>query len=288
MDELNACTDGSEVNHERAVVARDATAASHACSCWLRRYIHVALVWSSRTLAPRGLGLAVFRVILDSKIVTPIRLRETALAVVSAMVGMVTLPAMCLTLQNIGPAARVVFYDYLPLEEGIIVIAAAILGASLGAQVPRWLRRSQPTAAPRLRPTARLVALGLLMSWLALEHVRAFPASASVAERDAWASARVSKYVALKRVVAAVPEVQRDVGRIVAIAPTARDQHRFAREMNGDDMFFSLDVIGQRGSGLFHVQCTLDEFRVYDWRPGRWLFHGRESQIKHVPDLVPH
>lgn len=219
---------------------------------------------------------------------TPNRLRQTALAVVSAIAGMVALPAICLTLQNIGPAARVVFYDYLPLEEGIIVITAAVLGASLGAQVPRWLRRAQPTAAARRWPTARLVAVGLLMSWIASEHVRAFPASASVAERDAWATARVSKYVALKHVVAAVPEVQRDVGRIVAIAPTARDKHRFAREMNGDDMFFALDVIGERGSGVFYVQCTLDEFRVYDWRPGRWVIHGRESRIEHVPELVPH
>jgi hypothetical protein len=117
--------------------------------------------------------------------------------------------------------------------------------------------------------------------------LRAFPASASTAARDAWACAHVAQYRALKRVVAAIPEVQRDVGRIVAIAPTARDQHRFAREMNGDDMFFVLDVVGERGRGTFYVQCTLDEHRVYEWRTGRWLNHGRESRIESVPELVP-
>jgi hypothetical protein len=200
---------------------------------------------------------------------------------------MIALPAVCFALRSVGPATRVVYYAYLPVEELVIFVTSAVLGASLGAQVPSWLRRVTPSAASPRRPILRLVALGLLIGWVVLPQLRAFPASASAADRDVWASARVPQYVSLKRVLRTIPEIQRDVGHIVTIAPTASDQHRYAREMNGDDMFFALDVIGDHGSGVFYVECTLDEYRVYDWRSGRWVANGRELQIKHVSDQVP-
>jgi hypothetical protein len=90
-------------------------------------------------------------------------------------------------------------------------------------------------------------------------------------------------YSALARVVASVPEVQRDVGRIVTIAPTAQDQHRAAREMNGDDMRFALEVIGERGRGTFFANCTLDDHTIYDWSSARWRFGGREQSIPRPP-----
>ena len=209
-------------------------------------------------------------------------------AAVTAIVGMIALPALCLTLRNIGPASRVVFYPYLPFEELAIVLSAAVIGAWLGAQVPRWVRpNSPPQAAASSWPKLRWIAFGLLMGWVAQVQVCAFPAAASVNERSAWAKANVPQFAALSRVVAALPEVQRDIGTVVAIAPTAADEHRSAREMNGDDMLFVLDVVGDRGAGVFHADCTLDEYRVYDWRAGRWLSQGRELRIERVPELVP-
>lgn len=53
-------------------------------------------------------------------------------------------------------------------------------------------------------------------------------------------------------------------------------------------MYFSLDVVGDRGAGIFYVDCTLDEWRIYEWRSGRWMFRGRESRIDRVSDQVPH
>lgn len=207
-------------------------------------------------------------------------------AVVSAIAGSIALPASCLTLRNIGPAARVVFHAYLPFEELLITLCAAVLGAWLGAQLPRWFR-PQPLAASGRWPWLKWLAFGLLMGWVGQAQLFAFPASASVSKRAAWAQAYVPQFAALTRVVAALPQVQHDVGRVVAIAPTGADEHRAAREMNGDDMRFVLDVVGDRGSGVFHADCTLDEYSAYDWRAGRWLSHGRESRIERVPERVP-
>lgn len=216
-----------------------------------------------------------------------VRLAGRIVAVVSAIIGSIALPVLCLSLRHIGPAARVVFYPYLPFEELAIALCAALLGAWLGAQVPRWFRRPPPAAAAGRSPRMTWIALGLLMGWVSQVQMCAFPASASVSERAAWAHGHVPQFAALSRVVAALPEVQRDVGSVISIAPTAKDEHRAAREMNGDDMLFVLDVVGDRGAGVFHADCTLDEYRVYDWRAGRWLSRGRDTRIDHVPELVP-
>lgn len=232
-------------------------------------------------------SLAIFAAIADTRAMVETGLRARLVSLVAAIVGMIGLPALCFALQSVGPGARVVFFDYLPLEELAIAGAAGALGASLGPPVARGLRLLPPTAAGRRWPRLRSIGLGLLLGWIALPHLRAFPASGSLAERDAWARAHVRHYAALTRVIAAVPELQRDVGRIVAIAPTGSDEQRFAREMNGDDMLFVLDVVGERGRGVFHANCTLDDDRVYSWNPGRWLSQGREQRIDKVPDRVP-
>ena len=205
----------------------------------------------------------------------------------AAVIGMIALPTLCLTLRSAGPAARVVYYAYLPLEELTIVSCGAVLGASLSVYAMRRLRRAPPTAARHGTPRWRLVGLGLLLGWIGQAQLSAFPAAASVTERDAWARAHVPQYAALKRVIAGLPEVHRDVGDIVAMAPTAADEHRFAREMSGDDMVFSLDVIGQQGRGIFYADCTLDQWRVYEWRSGRWVAKGHEQRIEQVSERVP-
>jgi hypothetical protein len=196
---------------------------------------------------------------------------------------MVALPSVCFVLRSVGPAAHVVFYDYLPLVELAGYSFAALLGAALGVDAYRWLQLAAGRAGPVPVPRIRLAALALLVLWVALAQLRAFPATASLAERDVWARDHVRHYAALRRIVAAVPEVQNDIGRIVAIAPTAKDEHVFAREMNGDDMRFTLDVVGERGTGTFYADCTLDDHRVYDWLPARWTFRGRTVRIDRAP-----
>lgn len=203
-----------------------------------------------------------------------------ALSVAAGLVGMIALPAFCLWLGGIGPAARVVYSAYLPVEGFAVSLLAAPLGASLGVGLVDRFRRQQPsTRRGQWLRMFQLVASGILIGWFAFTQLSAFPASASVGVRDAWARANVPQYAALVRVIYALPAVQRDVGRVIAVAPTATDQHRAAREMNGDSMRFTLEVIGERGRGMFHANCTLDESRIYDWQPARWIIAGREQRI---------
>jgi hypothetical protein len=218
--------------------------------------------------------------------VTLRELGRKTLDLIAAIIGMIALPTLCLTMRSTGPAAHVVYYAYLPLEELTIVLSGAVLGASLAVHAMRRLRGSPLTAARGL-PRWRLAGLGLLLGWIGQAQLSAFPAAASVMERDAWARAHVPQYGALKRVIASLPEVHRDVGDIVLMAPTASDEHRFAREMSGDDMMFSLEVIGQRGRGVFYADCTLDQWRVYEWRSGRWVAKGHEQRIEQVSERVP-
>jgi hypothetical protein len=81
--------------------------------------------------------------------------------------------------------------------------------------------------------------------------------------------------------------VQQAVGHIVEMAPTASDEHVFAREMNGDDMRFTLEVIGSHGQGTFQAVCTLDDYTVYEWQSGRWTFRDHAVHVDHVAERVP-
>jgi hypothetical protein len=214
-------------------------------------------------------------------------LRDKACALSFATLGMLGLPVATLALRNVGPAARVVFRDYLPLEELAIVLLAAVVGAAVGADVPHRLWPGAYPAGRRWLRRGRVLGLALVALVAVIPQLRAFPARASLRARDAWARERVRHYSALTRVVAAIPEVQHDVGRVVAMAPSASYEHVFAREMNGDDMRFTLDVVGERGRGTFQAICTLDDYTVYDWQPGHWHFGQRDVAIEHVPERVP-
>jgi hypothetical protein len=59
------------------------------------------------------------------------------------------------------------------------------------------------------------------------------------------------------QIVASVPQVFADVGRIGAVAPTANDHHVYARTMDGDEMRFALDILGEKGAGVFRTSCTV-------------------------------
>lgn len=206
-------------------------------------------------------------------------IRQKLLTFFAALAGMVVLPGVSFTLLNVGPAVRVVYYGYLPVEELAIALGSAVLGASLATDGVRRLRGIAPGTPWRRWQLLQWIGTGVLVAWIAFAQLLAFPASGDASERAAWARSRVPMYSALARVVASIPEVQRDVGRIVTVAPTAHDQHRAAREMNGDDMQFVLEVVGDRGRGTFYANCTLDDYAIYGWSASRWVFAGRDQSI---------
>jgi len=143
----------------------------------------------------------------------------------------------------------------------------------------------KPSAAPwpRRLPWVRFAALFVFLAIISIPHLRAFPAHASIAERDAWARRHVREYASLVRIVASVPEVVADVGRITAVAPTSNDRHVYARTMNGDEMRFALDIVGGKGAGVFRAVCTVMGDVTVEWEEGRWIFGGKETPIPASP-----
>jgi hypothetical protein len=159
---------------------------------------------------------------------------------------------------------------------GLVAFAACAGGALLFRAIPpprRWT----------LGLAAKLLALGLLAGWALVPQLQAFPAGGALAERDAWARAHVPAYPALVHVVGELPEVLADVGSVEGIAPTGADRHASAVGMNGDDLRFTLEVAGSRGTGTFLVDCTLADGMVLDWREGRWTFGGVAVPVRSVP-----
>jgi hypothetical protein len=119
-----------------------------------------------------------------------------------------------------------------------------------------------------------------------IPQFRAFPKNAPLAEREAWARQHVPQYGSLTRIVGSVPVVAEDVGRIVGIAPTAGDTHIAGRDMDGIGMNFTLDVVGEKGHGVFRVRCTIDGDTVWTWESGTWTFNGQTTEITTVPNVV--
>ncbi len=84
-------------------------------------------------------------------------------------------------------------------------------------------------------------------------------------------------------VTKALPQITRDLGRVDRLAPTGADKHSFAREMDGDDLRFTLEVVGAKGTGTLRADCTISGDRVLDWRSGVWRFQGKATRIDSVP-----
>jgi hypothetical protein len=66
--------------------------------------------------------------------------RDKAWASLASTAGMFLVPYAYLALETYGPSSRVVFYDYLPFQDGLHVVLAATLGAWLGAWFFRIFR----------------------------------------------------------------------------------------------------------------------------------------------------
>ena len=189
-----------------------------------------------------------------------------------AVIGMVAAVLAAVGLKRVGLS--------LPLSNAIcfiIFVACSWAGGLL------LFKAKDPIGAGRRRPWLRLAALAILIAWCIFPQFPTYPTSGTAAERDAWARKHVREYAALAKAVAQVPEVESDLGRVTQIAPTAHDRQIFATEMNGDDMKFTLEVVGEKGFGLFKADCTLDGDAVMEWRPSQWIFNGRTTVIRSAP-----
>jgi MFS family permease len=162
---------------------------------------------------------------------------------------------------------------------GVLLIANLALvpvGMWIGGVL---LVRPVPDDGPRQFPRWRLVALAVVLTAFLVPELRAFPSSGSVAVREAWARHRVREFPGLVEIVRNIPAITQDVGRVSAVAPTGTDKHVVGIDMNGNDLRFKLDVIGERGAGTLQVVCTIDQDRLLSWDSGRWSFNGREKDV---------
>jgi hypothetical protein len=55
--------------------------------------------------------------------------------------------------------------------------------------------------------------------------------------------------------------------------------------MDGVEMDMVLDVVGDKGTGILHVNCTIDGDSVFDWQPATWTMDGHSTEISSVPNL---
>jgi hypothetical protein len=49
--------------------------------------------------------------------------------------------------------------------------------------------------------------------------------------------------------------------------------------MDGDEMRFTLDVVGETKRGTLWVDATFAEGRLFAWREGRWTFDGVTTPV---------
>jgi hypothetical protein len=172
---------------------------------------------------------------------------------------------------------------------GIPAIVLMVIAAVVPAVGAWWCgivmsRSTQP--AQRSRPGwLQLSVAAAVAFWLIYPQLTAFPEHGTVAEREAWARIYVPQYMSLTRTVEKIPQIQDGVGRITAIAPSFGQQQVTAVTMDGVEMDMVLDVVGDRGTGILRVNCTIDGDLVFDWQPATWTMDGHSTEISSVPNL---
>jgi hypothetical protein len=202
------------------------------------------------------------------------RFRETALPLLVGLVAVIVLPISALLLQNVGPAARLPVYAYLISTQSAALCAfTVVVAVLLGIETRRFLaRRRAASAAETSRGWMRStqLALVILAAWVLWPQLEA---------RDAWARSHVPQYPELASLPAKLPAVLGDVGPIRFVAPTGSDSHGCGQSMNGFDMHFALDVIGERGRGVLRIDCALDNGVIMEWQSANWQFAGRTTPL---------
>ena len=170
-----------------------------------------------------------------------------------------------------------------------LVLAVTTFGAFGGALVA-FKRAKWPERAPEKpsRATAAKSALACaLLAWVIVRQVDAFPSHGDIAARDAWARAHVREYPGLARFASELPVVNADLKKVAAVAPTGTERQFYARDMDGDAMRFTLDVVGETDRGTLWVDATFTEGNLFAWRGGRWTFHGVATPVEVHTDRVP-
>ena len=166
----------------------------------------------------------------------------------------------------------------------LVVIAAIIPGVSAWWCGIVMFKSTQPTKGGRLGWLSLSIAATVAV-WLIYPQFVAFPKQGTVAEREAWAQLHIPQYRSLTRTIKTLPLIRESVGRVTAIAPASGQQHVTALTMDGVEMNIVLDVVGDRGGGILHVHCTIDEDTVFDWQPATWTMDGLTTEISTVPNL---
>jgi hypothetical protein len=72
----------------------------------------------------------------------------------------------------------------------------------------------------------------------------------------------------------------------MAVAGCNRRHAADAFDMDGIMMMLVLDVVGDKGAGTLHVQCTIDGDTVFDWQPATWTINGTTTEIATVANLL--
>ena len=167
----------------------------------------------------------------------------------------------------------------------LVVTATIIPGVSAWWCGITMFRSTQPTKRGRLGWLPFAIAMTVAV-WLIHPQLAAFPADGTVAEREAWARLNIRQYLSLTRTVEKIPLIRESVGRVIAIAPARGHQHVTAPTMDGMEMNIVLEVVGDRGAGVLHVDCTIDGEMVFDWQPAIWMTDGLTTEILTVPNLL--
>jgi hypothetical protein len=168
--------------------------------------------------------------------------------------------------------------------------AAAAGSAVIVSAVGAWLcgialfRSTEPTRRGYFGWLPLSIAASVAV-WLILPQFAAFPSHGSIAEREAWARLNMRQYVSLMHTVENIPLIKDNVGGVTAIAPASGVQQVTAGDMDGIMMNLVLDVVGDKGAGTLHVQCTIYEETVYDWQPATWTMDGTTTEIATVSNL---
>jgi hypothetical protein len=169
----------------------------------------------------------------------------------------------------------------------IVLLVIAAIAPGVGA----WLcgialfRSKEPTKRGLFdRLSLSLAAIAVI--WLIQPQFAAFPKHGTVPEREAWAHTNIRQYKSLTRIVEKLPLIQQSVGRVIAIAPTSGEQHVTGPTMDGMAMKMTLEVVGDKGAGILHVNCTLDGDFVFDWEPATWTMDGTTTEISTVPNMI--
>jgi hypothetical protein len=168
----------------------------------------------------------------------------------------------------------------------IVLLVSAALIPGVGAW---WcgivmFRSIQPTKRGRLGWVPLSIAAAVAL-WLIYPQLTAFPEHGTVTEREAWARLNVPQYMSLTRTVEKIPQIRESVGSVTAIAPASGQRQVTAPTMDGVEMDMVLDVVGDRGAGILHVNCTIDGDLVFDWQPATWTMDGHSTEISSVPNL---